>query len=198
MEPGQYRYKMNNVIKSGKGALLVFLILLSVYHVNAFAISSKYYEDNPLFVAPGDTKEVELTLQNLAGTEDVKVKAEVSRGTEVIELIDASDIYTIPVGGKITARFKVEMPKNAKVKDTYSIDIRFTTVTEGELGALGLGSSIIQRFDVIAGENSSIFEEKPIPLYEYVAIGIAAVLILIILVILAKKKKKRKISKKSK
>ena len=47
-------------------ALILGVFLIS--GVSAFAVSSQYWDDNPVSMNPGETKEITILLQNMAGT----------------------------------------------------------------------------------------------------------------------------------
>ena len=83
----------------------IFLFLLTGILLSssifAFAVSSQYYENNPMYLLPGETQDIKLMLQNHAGSEDVNVKVEVRDGGEIIELKELSDTFVIPKGDKI-------------------------------------------------------------------------------------------------
>lgn len=141
-----------------------FLSILFVLHgVFAFAISSAYYQDNPLYMKAGETQDIFLTLQNLAGEDDVSVRAEITGGTEYVKLIDASDIYLVPVGEKTKVNLRVSAPISAKKGDSFPVNIIFTTVQSGQGGTLALASSIGQRFTFVIGEEKD-FRVSPKPL----------------------------------
>ena len=139
-----------------------FLVVLSIILVStgilAFAVSSQYYERNPLYLQPGESIEMFFTLQNLASTEDVRLQATVTEGEDIIELTDSSEIYDVPSGEKTKVNFIVTAPVDAKKGDIFPISMGFATLTSGE-GPIGLSGNIGKGFNLIVGEASD-FDEK--------------------------------------
>ncbi len=174
------------------GILIVFIILLTSY-VSAFGIGCAYYREHPLEISPGETKDIIFNLQNMPGPEDITARGSITKGSEILELIDSGDIF-IPVRGSIDVKARVSIPVDAKIGDIYPIEITFTAVTESETGTFGFGSSVGRGFDVIvvptAEERARLAEQKPITSWIiYLIIGIAILIILVIWFI-----KKRKTS----
>jgi hypothetical protein len=127
---------------------LLVLTLLMVSFVKAYAVSSAYYEENPMRISPGDTLEFKMLLQNLASDEDVTVQARITSGAEVISLVDSSDIYLIPGGDKKEVNLRATVPSDASIGSVYNFDISFTTVAGEGQGTLNIGSSIGKKFNI--------------------------------------------------
>ena len=62
---------MKNKINLMLGIIISVLVLTSA--VSAFGVSSPYWEGNPMNIARGDSKIVNLNLQNMVGDEEVNV-----------------------------------------------------------------------------------------------------------------------------
>ena len=136
---------------------LATLILLSS-SILAFAVSSQYYEGNPLYLQPGEIREVKIMLQNHAGTEDVNVKAEIIEGQNIIQLNEPNDIFLVPKGEKIDVYFKINIPQDAKKGDIFPVTIMFASTTTST-GSIGLSGSIGKGFNVVIG-NPRDFDEN--------------------------------------
>lgn len=172
----------------GKTLLLISMIILFMNTIFAFAVSSAYHPDNPLYIPPGETTEGYITLQNLAGESDVNIRAEIMSGSEILELTDPSNEYLVPAGEKTIVNYKITIPSDAKIDDVYPINIVFTTITEG--GGFSFGSSIGQKFNVIVGSGAKPPEEG-IPSWT-IGLIIGAIILITIIIILTKRKKKKK------
>ena len=172
------------------GILLAILILFFSGNIYAFAVSSAYYHENPLYILPGDTKNIQIILQNLAGSEDINVKAEVMTSSDILELT-GPDTYLVPAGKKTSVNFKITIPNDAKTDQVYPISIDFITITPQESGSFGFGTSIGQKFDVIIGTGPPLLapEEKPTIAPWRIGLGIAVVIIIIIIILIRRKKK---------
>ena len=77
----------------------------------------------------------------MAGNENITTRPNIIKGSEIMELTDPNDIF-VPVGGSIDVKVKVNIPSDAKIGDIYPIEVEFTTVTETESGAFGLGAGV--------------------------------------------------------
>lgn len=164
------------------------MLILLISNISAFAVSSQYYEGYPMYVPVGETREVQMTLQNLASSEDVSVRADITSGEEIIEIIDSSNEYVIPAGGKTTVKMRVTIPSDARLQDAYNVNIQFITLTTSESGQFGLASGIDKGFKVIVG--TGLIEEKPIKWGIYLIIGLIALFITTGFLVFKKRKKK--------
>ena len=75
--------------------IIMYALLLTIIanFVSAFGITSFYWEpDRSLSLLPGETRNVELQLQNMVGSEDITVSAEVTEGKEIAVILDTSNI----------------------------------------------------------------------------------------------------------
>jgi len=169
--------------------LPIFLIVILISLVNAFGVSSPYWEGNPLTMAAGETKTVNLNLQNMVGEEDVNVKVEIKEGLEIASLKE--DIYTVKSKTSDTfVPLKIKIPREAE-NTSYKLVAEVRTVTPGgEGGAVMLGTGMTVAFDVLV--SGKVESNKFI-----IIIGACIILAIIIFIIIILRKKFRK-KKKSK
>jgi len=185
--------KQNNIIKI---FLIIAAITLFSSSVLAFAVSTKYYSDNPLYLQPGQTIDAKFVLQNHAGTEDVFVQADVTEGAEIFKFTDTG-ILIIPKGGRIDVDYQVTAPSGAKIGDKYVISVEFSSVGSGE-GTIALSSSIGTGFDVFIGSIADYVEEEPeaelseSEISKGILYGIVGIILLIIIIIIILKNRNRK------
>jgi len=185
------------------GSLIVLSILISSYAA-AFAVSSTYWSENPLTISPGETKDFQFTLQNLAGSEEVTIKALITKGSELAEVIDPTNIYSVPAGEKTVVNLRATIPESASVGAVYPFEAVFTTVAKAEQGTFGIGSSIRQSFNVEVVERPRpkeaapvvpevLPEEKPeTNILTWVTVIIVLLILLAVIIIILKKRKKKK------
>lgn len=175
--------------------LVMIAVILVSSNILAFAVSSRYYERNPLYLQPGESTETFFTLQNLASEEDVHLQARIIAGEDVIELTDSSDIYVVPAGEKKRVNFIVTVPADAKKGDTFPITIMFGTITSGE-GPIALSGSIGKGFNVVIGNPEDFNEDGSLKTnflgVTYVAIALAIGIIGMVAFYLMKKQRARK------
>jgi hypothetical protein len=167
------------------GILVGMLILISS-SVSAFAVSSAYWKENPIIISPGETKNIQLILQNMAGTEDISAKGAILEGFEIAQITDADDVYLVPLGQKTPVNIQLSIPEEAEVDDTYELRVSFTTLTT-DTGGFGFGSSVERVFPVI------IFKEpgpKVASWIIYLAVGILIALIIVFFVLRKKREDK--------
>jgi len=154
---GILKMKKNKIIKKGNLTLLliVFGIVLAI---NAFAIgvSSPYWDENPLYMQPGEVKEFRYLLQNMVGDKDIKIKAEIESGTTIMSFVDENNIYNVPLGkSDIPVNMKIIVPNDAKKGDEYQVGARFTTLSTDANGPLTINTAYSKGFRVIVGEKVS-------------------------------------------
>jgi len=129
--------KMKNI----KIITFAILILTLALYVKAAGVSSEYYNGNPLVMAPGETKDIQLELQNGVGSENIYLKGAVTEGNNFAKLIDQDTTYYVPLGSKIKVNVRVSLPSDIQPGE-YKFIASFVTVTPGETSSnvrLGVG-----------------------------------------------------------
>lgn len=192
-------HKMISYKKPLRTGIFLVLLLFICTFVSAFGVGSAYHKDNPLKLSAGESVEVNFNLQNMAEPEDINFQVSIIKGSELIGIINPQESYFLPVGGSVDVKAKVTLPIDAKVGDVYPVEITFTTITEGESGTFGFGSSVGRSFDVIVvpkvvekkEEIPEVSKEKGVKLTPYlIGVGILILILIIFLIIKYVKKKK--------
>lgn len=169
-------------------SLSILLVLSLISSISSFGVSSPYWEGHPLTMAAGETKIVNLNLQNVIGKEDVSVKVELKKGLEIASL--EKDMYTVKAGTSDTfVPLKIKIPRQ-DANSNYNISVEVRTITSGGGGTVTLGTGMTVLFDVLVSGKVERDNTKFI-----VIISSLIILILVILFItlrLRKKKKKKK------
>lgn len=169
--------------------ILIGIIFALLPQVIAFAVSSKYYDGYPLYMQPGETTETFFTLQNIAGTQNITLKAKIEEGENIITLLDESDTYNVTIGGKVRVNFRINAPSDSKIGDKLPITIFFTQISTQEKGSVAIGGSIGKGFDVLIGQPSDFVpKEKPETNRSYYIIALIIILIIIIFFVVKKSK----------
>lgn len=164
----------------GVAGLLIMMISL----VNAFGVSTSYWSDNPLKIAPGESKIVVLGLQNKVGNEDMTLKATLTNdGEGIATLVDENLEYFVPLGGGNSVTILIEVPEDADKGITHKITVSFTQVASGEGGMVRLAGGIVSKFPVeVVGEKESELyepgEEKGLSGFWVIVIALVAALII--------------------
>ena len=134
---------MKNKIKLGFGFLIVLLI---IPFVSSFGVTAPYWDDNPLIMYPGQTKDFSLILQNMVSTEDITLKAELVEGDEIATLTDTNLIYTVPAGRKdIDVNLRVEIPEDITLDKEYKIGVSFKSSNRGLSLFLNIPISVLNQ-----------------------------------------------------
>ena len=184
------------MIKSKFGfGFLIALLLVPL--ASAFGITAPYWETKPLVMLPGESIDFALILQNMDGTEDVVLKAELVSGADIATLVDEELEYLVPLGRKdINVNLKVTIPEDASLGESYSVGVSFKEIPkEGEGKMLETTGMITKSIPVIVGPESEALpeEETQAPEEEKGFPTAMVVLLLVIIVILGyvilKKKK---------
>lgn len=128
---------------------IFFLIILSSF-IYAWGPGAVYHDQNPLILSPGDSKEVTISLQNMVGGEDLRIKSDLIAGSEIATLIDKKQFYDLPFGRKdIYVKIQVSIPNDAKIGTDYTVTMVFTPVNLDSSGGLvSLVGSIEKSFPV--------------------------------------------------
>jgi len=170
-----------------KIVLLIFLVLSLISSVYGFGVSSSYWVGNPLSLAAGETKIVDLNLQNVVGIEDVNVKVEIKEGLEIASL--EKDVYVVKAGTSDTmVPIKIKIPRE-EAEEKYDLSVEVKTITSGEGGTVALGTGMVVSFEVlIFGE---VEETNIRPILIGVISGLVILIILIVLILKKIKKKKK-------
>lgn len=175
------------------------LLVMTLFFVSAFGVSTSYWGDNPLKLAPGESKVVTLGMQNKVGTEDMTFRAELSSdGDGIATFVDENLDYFVPLGGGASVPIKIEVPEDFGIPGVHQIIISFTQISSGGGGMVSLAGGIISKFPVeIVGVEESELYEPPAPKKElftvnFLIILIALISIVIIIIVFLNIRKKEK------
>jgi uncharacterized membrane protein len=176
---------------------LIFLLLIPL--VNAWGVTTYYEDKSPLVMAPGETKDVYLELQNMDGNKDVTLKAEMAQGSEIATFIDPSREYLVPVGRKdIKVNIRVKIPENAPLDNKYNIVVLFKEspkIEEGKMlqiaGAVGTSIPIVIINLLLENPAPAVVnvKENKIPINSLLAVVIIIIVIIGFIIIFRKKNK---------
>lgn len=162
----------------------IFLALILVGTVSAAGIGSPYWKGHPLNMNYGQTKIINFKLQNMVGDEDIKVKVEITQGSDIARLETA--IYEAPAGTSDTIiPITIAIPLDYE-KTIQEVTLEARAVAEDTGGMVSLGTGWTTSFDVILTEKPV---EKSSLVGMIIILVIAIIIALIIIFILAKRRK---------
>jgi len=176
---------------------IIALCIISINLVFAFGITSPYYEGNPLKMTPGQTSEVAFLIGH---TENDRLRATVTLEEDggIAELIDGPD-YTMGPGESKRIYFKISVPEDAEIGDTYNV--RFSTVSSPiEEGTVQIGVRYNSEFlvQVVEDEEASQIqppEKQQMKIKVWVVALILVILIAILIYFIIRINKKHNITK---
>jgi len=177
---------------------LAMLIILGISFVSAFSVSSPYMANKTLNLFP-DSKitNLEFVLQNGGGaTENVTIRVNILEGSEITNITDDDNIYTVSPGAQVPVNLRITLPENVMIGNTYNVRLEFSTVTLGQSGEFGFGTGQEQSFKVVVVKE--IVQKTPAnflssKLFLPLIIGILLILLIMIMFLI---RRKQKLSKK--
>lgn len=183
---------MKNKIFLTLAFVLAFFLLAGL--VNAFGVGSPYWKDRPLNMYPGETKTIDLNLQNNVGDNDVTVNVRVIQGEDIASL--AKDTYVVKAKTiDVLVPLKITIPKDAT--EPYYVKVEIRTVSSGEGGTVVMGTGMKIGFDVLITEiPEEVKQREKIRNLVMSAVGIIVVLAIIFFIIYYLLRKKPKIASK--
>ena len=189
MEKTQYKKLSFNI-------LMILLVIIPL--ATSFGVTTHYWDEKPLIMHPGQTKDVDVVLQNMVGDEDLTLQAEITGGSEIATLIDPVNEYMVPLGRKdIKVNIRVAIPENAALEDKYEIQVSFKQIAKEEGKMVQMTSSVGATIPILVKSIEDVPMEEEIPKEEEkISFTIIVILFLIILAIIIgyiffKKRKKK-------
>ena len=151
--------KINEKNKIMKNLLIIgILTLMLLPFISAIGVGSSYSNDIPLELYPGEGRSVFLSLQNQDIEEEITLKGNILKGSEIASLNRES--YQVPYLGNVKAEIKVKIPVNASIGQEYEVVYRFAQVPSGEgKGGASFVQSVQHGFKVRVIEKP--VEEQP-------------------------------------
>lgn len=170
------KVKSKNLIV-GVAVLGMFLFLVSF--ASSFAVGSKYWEENPLLLNPGETVDFFVVLQNIAGEGgDVNVEGFLTEGGDIVSFVDESHKYFVPFGEMKNVDMTVTVPEDMAIGELREIVVSFKIISGEGSDALGLGSSIERVIPVKIVEEVSVEEsEEGISVFVWLLLVIAVAIV---------------------
>ena len=181
------KYNLINIIA---GILIVVSI---ISFTSAMSVSLPYMENKQLNLTLGETKDLQIILQNGGATEPINVKVTIAQGSEVIRLADASDIYTISPGDKVPVNLIVTAPQGTDFGAKYPVVMEFNEASLNQ-NTISIGAGIEQSFNVVIAKTPAEIarDEKAKRLKNNLILLGAILLVLIVLILIIIKVKKNK------
>jgi hypothetical protein len=164
-------------------SVLFFVLLFE--QVGAVGIVTDYLNDNTLNLVDGSSTTFKILLQNV-DSEELKVRVGID--SDIAQIIDYKDVYTLPPGVSNTpVLFNITSPKNAKVVEIYTVSYHMEPQSAGG-GTVAIGMRMNKDFKVrIIKDPNKLYPE------DYFARAILIAVIIILVVVGLKKKSGSKV-----
>lgn len=150
-----------------KNFIALGMVLFGLSMVSAFGVSTPYWDENPLRLAPGESMDVELNLQNMAGNAgDTTLRAEMTdNGGGVATLMDSNLDYFVPFGSDdIIMKVRVSVPFDVAQGGVRDVVISFTQVAAEEAGMVSVSGGFTTKFPVfVVTSSESVLYQPPKP-----------------------------------
>lgn len=129
-------------------ATVMLAVVSMISLASALGVSYSYYKDHPLLLAPGESANVPVNIQNLVGGEDVSVVMKITQGNEIAST--SSTIYLLKAGTADTfSNVRIEIPSDAVVGKQYQVTLVLSTVNADTSGQMiSVGTAIETSFPV--------------------------------------------------
>jgi len=124
--------KINGLFQAKVLFLILSFVLLLVFSVNAFAISSAYGSGTPVEIYPGETKDIQLKLMTALGEDNLIIKVELIDNGSIASLTDFNTEYKVNVGEIVLVNLRIGVNKAAKTGEEHNIIIKFSDITPSE------------------------------------------------------------------
>ncbi|MBI2628905.1 hypothetical protein HYW74_02390 [Candidatus Pacearchaeota archaeon] len=182
---------------SNKLIAIITLAVLVIININlafALGVNAPYWQENPLKMSSGETREVAFPLANGINEPTTEATVSITKGSE-IATITSEDKYTVSPGeNNKNIIIKITIPESAKIGDNYTIGFKVLYTPAGGEGNVKLNVEYNVDFPVeivSQSEISSVIKTANIPPAEanksnisYITIVIAIISVLIIIFII--------------
>ena len=168
-------------------SLFALFVLLFGSFVSAFGVSAPYWGDNPLYLSPGQTKEVVLGLQNLAGEpQDLIVEITLLDGGD-IAVLQGNTTIALPFGSdNVPVPVTIFVPDTAENGDTWTVTLNFQTFVAEEVqdGTIQFNTGVQKSFDVIVpSQGGTAFQEQVAEIFNLEGESPSLLLVVVVLVV---------------
>jgi len=177
-----------------KKIIMVFVLLFLLdFGSAAFGVdapcdeSDCYWEDRPLVVSPGETRELSFGLQN-SGEEDIKLKAVLAEGFDVATLVEDIEYIVAPGSEDVKIKVTIEIPQEARFGDRYDVRIIVREAPSAEGGNVELATSIRVSLPIVIEGDLSPESEEKFSLWPLAILVGALIVVLVTLVYVLRRK----------
>ena len=189
---------------SNKLITIIIIAVLSINIVVALGVNSPYWNENPLKMYAGETKEVVFPLANSVNEPTTEATVSLTKGGEITEIISGEKYTVSPGENNENIILRITIPENAEVGDNYTSGFKVLYIPAGEGGNVKLNVEynvdfpvqVVSQADATSTTNPDISNTnlgnlRTISPYIIIIISIIAILIIIAVVIFILFKRKK-------
>ena len=182
-------------VYSDKG-MISLLMMMSI--ISAFGVGNSYWDDRPLKIAPGESKVVIMTLQNMVGDEDMTFKAKIiDDGGGIASFVDKDSEYSVPLGTEVNVPVQIEISEDTEIGGRKKIVVSFTQISVGGGGMVSLIGGVVSNFpvEIVVEEESELYTPETKKGLSVFWIVILSVVVALIILLIAKREKLKELFK---
>ncbi len=173
---------------------LALVVLFSVNLVLAIGVSSPYWDENPLKMFPGQTKDVAFTLVNKPDADTAQAFVEMTESAGIAQLTSGTEYTVIPGETDTKVILTIKIPETTNIGETYNVGFSVKAAPpEGE-GTVQISVGYDVNFPVTIVSESEVPKDQ-ITTPEKKGIGtlvwvlIIAIVIVLVIILLLKRKR---------
>ena len=154
---------MGKIINQNKKLVIVTIFTFLMAMVTAAGVVTPYFEENPLRMYPGESTTVELFLQNMVGSDDIILIAEISSEGNIASLVQDDPEYLVPSGTEdIPVPIKIEIPEDIEERGKREVSVSFKRMGDSSGGMVNVISSMTTKIfvEIVGVEESTFFQES--------------------------------------
>ena len=168
-------------IKKTIGFVILLAVLLSS-SVFAFGVSSPYWEGNPLIIEKGETKIINLNIQNMENR-DIFVSATLTEGSDIASI--SNEVIEVKANTSDTILpLEITLPLETSPGESKKITVEFKTLDSK--GGIAMSSGVSTSFNVFSEE--SVLERANTNIIIGIIIGIFLLSLILWLIIRRRRK----------
>jgi len=169
------------------GVLSILVAAVVASQVYAFGVAS---ENGPITIYPGETKTINLRLQNMVGDEDLQVKANLTESAGIATL-DKTDYFVKLGTHNNEVNITLHVPSNAPINTEYKLIISFVTLTPGSASGVSFAQGIDKGITVLVVAKTPEKPQAGISTITIILIVAAIIIVIIVIILLIRRRKKQ-------
>lgn len=183
---------------SNKLVLIWIIAMLSVNLAAALGVSSPYWNENPLKMYPGESREVPFVLVNGINEPTTSAKILLSNGSNIAKITSKTSYTLQPGDNNQVIKLKIDIPQSAKISDSYDVGFVVRYTPEGGEGTVKLDVEYKVNFpvNIVSREDASALPEEtgeaPSKTSMWIFLAVLAVLVIIAFLIILRYKKNQR------